>query len=196
MKKVLIVVDYQYDFASKEGALSVEGGESIYENIDKLISDPSFDNVIYTLDTHTEDKYINSEEGSMFPPHCELNTTGWELYKIKPRHRAISNIINDVSMEVPTDFSVEEEFVFMKDKFSIWEGNKDYESFFQSKFDKDTEIVIVGLATNYCVFMNVMGCIERGYKNVSIMSDSIKGIKDDTYEQNINIMKNRGVVFK
>jgi len=194
--KILIVVDYQYDFASPEGALYVPGAETIVDSIQEKINDTSFKDIIYTLDTHDNEEYISSEESKLFPIHCEFNSFGWDLFKIQTRNRETKLILEEGIFESAKDFSVKNEFVFMKDKFSIWEGNSNYEKFFIERYDKDTEIVIVGVATNYCVFWNAMGYRERGYKNVKIMSDSVKGIYDDTYEKNIEIMKNKNIKFE
>jgi nicotinamidase/pyrazinamidase len=193
--KILIVVDYQYDFASPEGALYVPEAETILDSIQNQINDTSFKDIIYTMDTH-DSNYNASEEAELFPPHCKFNTPGWDLYKIKTRNIETKIIIEEGVFESPKDFSIENEFVFMKDKFSIWEGNRNYEKFFTEKYDKDIEIVIAGVATNYCVFMNAMGYIERGYKNVTVVNNSVKGIKDDTYDKNIAIMKNNNIKFE
>ena len=40
-KKILVVVDYQYDFFSPDGALYVNGGEKFQEKIVNII--PNFD---------------------------------------------------------------------------------------------------------------------------------------------------------
>jgi len=192
--KVLIVVDYQYDFASPEGALYVPEAETIVDSIQNQIYDKSFTDIIYTMDTH-DSTYNSSEESKLFPRHCEFNSRGWDLYKINPRNRETKIIIESGVMESPKDFSVNREFVFMKDQFSIWDGNDNYERFFQEKFPKNTPIYIVGVATNYCVFKNAMGYISRGYTNVNIIENCTKGIRDDSFDKNINIMKNRNIKF-
>lgn len=174
MQKILIVVDYQYDFVT--GALPVAEADTIAENIQKEIDNPSYDTVIYTLDTHIAEDYFNSPEGQMFPIHCEFNTPGWDFYKIKPRNREVAMIINEGLLEEPKDFSIKNEFVFMKDKFSIWEGNSSYENWFKTNFDKDVEIYIVGVATDFCVFFNANGYHNFGYKNVNVISNCTKGI--------------------
>jgi len=193
--KVLIVVDYQYDFVSPEGALYVPEAETIVNSIQNQINDKSFTDIIYTMDTH-DSSYSSSEESKLFPAHCEFNSRGWDFYQIKPRNKEVKTIIESGIMESPKDFSIDREFVFMKNQFSIWDGNDNYERFFQEKFpSKETPIYIVGVATNYCVFQNAMGYISRGYTNVNIIESCTKGIKDDSFDKNINIMKNRNINF-
>jgi len=194
-KKVLIVVDYQIDFASPNGALFVPGAQHIDKNIQREIDNPEYTDIIYTLDTHIQSDYQKSEEASMFPPHCIFNTEGWQFYNIKYRNRSINDIMNGHLFDEPVDFSIGNEFIFVKDKFSIWDGNKNYAQFISSRYDKDTEFVICGIATNYCVFENAMGYRDIGFNNVSIIEDAVKGIEDDSLETNINIMKENGIAF-
>jgi len=196
MKKVLIVVDYQNDFAMPGSPLYVPEAETIADNISNKINDNTFDNIIYTMDTHIKKDYENSFESTLFPIHCEINSKGWDFYKITPKDKFLSSKIKKAFIEnKKTEVFSKNESIFIKDQFDIWNGNKNYKDFFTSNFDKDTEIYIVGVATNYCVFMNAMGYIENGYNNVFIFQDSIKGIKDETYQTNINVMKNRGIKF-
>jgi nicotinamidase-related amidase len=194
MQKVLIVVDYQYDFVS--GTLPVVEADKIAVNIQREIDDPKYDAIIYTLDTHIREDYLKSEEGNMFPLHCEFNTQGWDLYKIKPKNREVGMIINEGVMEEPKNFSVGNEFVFMKDKFSIWEGNNSYSEWFRNKFDKDTEITIVGVATDFCVRLNAIGYSQYGFYNVRVISDAVKGIDfDGSLDKAIYEMKANDIKF-
>lgn len=193
-KKVLVVVDYQYDFVS--GVLPVPEAETISGVIQKEIDSDIYDCIVYTMDTHIEDDYYNSEESKYFPDiHCEFNTPGWDFYKIKPKNREIGIIISEGVMETPKDFSVNNEFVFMKDKFSIWEGNVNYEKWFTENFNEDAEITIVGVALNYCVKFNATGYKDLGYKNVRIIERGTKGIIDDSYEYSIIEMKDKDIIF-
>jgi nicotinamidase-related amidase len=193
-KKVLVVVDYQYDFV--KGALPVPESETIAKAIQAEINSSKYDSVIYTLDTHVEEDYFVSEEAKSFPDiHCEFNTPGWELFKIQPRNREINLILSEGVMEEPKDFSVNEEFVFMKDKFSIWEGNANYAKWFVETFPIDTEIVIVGVATNFCVRFNAIGYKEFGYENVYILEQAVKGIPTPEFEEVIQEIKDTGILF-
>lgn len=82
MKKILIVVDYQNDFV--DGALGFDGADDLEEGICKRIKEYENDEVICTLDTHTEE-YMSTHEGKRLPvPHCIKGTGGHELYgKVK-----------------------------------------------------------------------------------------------------------------
>jgi len=202
MKKILIVVDYQFDFSSPQGALPVSNADIIAKNIQREINRNDYDAIIYTMDSHTPTQYEGSEEQTMFPNiHCEIGTKGWELFNITPRNPEIAIQMKiDFFENNATSTNIDKEFMFMKDKFDIWTGNKEYEEFFTKNFEQDTEINIVGVATNYCVFMNAMGYPQRGYKNVKLISDCIEGIKefpngeeDPSYGENIMTMIQNGI---
>ena len=73
-KKILIVVDYQYDFFHPEGSLYVPGGEKLQEKIEKII--PNFDGVIFTKDCHPANHCSFKEQGGLWPAHCVMDTVG------------------------------------------------------------------------------------------------------------------------
>lgn len=200
MNKILIVVDYQNDFVDPKGSLPVPKADAIWENIQTAINSDEYDSVIYTFDTHTATEYKDSDEQKIFPNiHCEFNTYGWDFYKIKPRN---IQKWNDYIIGKDKPFSylkLDNEYFFTKNVFNIWDGNTTYPSWFESTFGKDTEIDVCGVATNYCVFMNVMGMINRGYM-VNVLTNAIEGITnfpdgtiDQSFETNIVTMKDSGV---
>lgn len=207
MKKILIVVDYQYDFVDPNGALPVPNADTISQNIQNRIDSDEYSNVIYTFDTHTPEQYNGSAEQELFPNiHCEFRTVGWNFYKIKPKNndefQAKVSGMGDGEVNPFKMIEIGNESFFTKNVFNIWEGNANYPRWFEATFPADEyEVDVVGVATNYCVFMNVMGMVERGYK-VNIISDAVEGIKtfpngveDESFKQNTIIMKNRGVEF-
>lgn len=80
MKKCLIVVDYQNDFVS--GSLGFPEAEALEECIAQKIEQyrASGEEVVFTLDTHTED-YADTQEGRNLPvAHCLRDTDGHVLY--------------------------------------------------------------------------------------------------------------------
>ena len=204
MKKILIVVDYQNDFVDPQGALPVPNATEIAENIQREIDSNEFDYVIYTMDTHTPEQYFSSEEQAIFPDiHCDIKTPGWKLFNIKPRNPEIQEKMIEAYNTGKTFVEINNEAMFVKDQFDIWAGNPDWENWFTSNFDKDTKVYISGVATNYCVFMNAMGYIPRGYENVYIISDCVEGIKqfpngeeDPSFSSSQITMLENGIRFK
>lgn len=196
-KKILIVVDYQNDFVDPSGALPVPNADKISENIQSRIDSDKYQNVIYTFDTHTPIQYNDSAEQKLFPNiHCEFNTKGWNFYKIKPKN-------NDkfqqkiIESDEPFDMiNIENEFFFTKDVFNIWDGNKTYPEWFTVTFPKDEyEIDVVGVATEFCVKMNIIGMIERGYK-VNLIQNAVAAITSEGENEALDIFEKYGVIVK
>jgi len=195
-KNILVVVDYQRDFVSPEGALYVPEAETVAARIQQEIDNPKYDAIVYTMDTHIKEDYASSKEVKIFPLHCEFNTKGWEFFIIRPRSREVRITVEEGVLETPRDFSVENEFVFMKDEFSVWEGNSQYETWIRDNVEKEASVTVVGVATNYCVFQNAMGYEKLGISSVSVIGDAVRGIPDDTYEAKVIEMKDQNVRFR
>ena len=191
-KKVLVVVDYQFDFASPHGALYVPQAETISQIIQDEINNPMYDSIIYTMDSHIPEEYSVSDEAKMFPPHCVYGTPGWNFFEIEPRNPEIRSVMRNARS--PKDVRIGNEFVFVKDQFDIWASNSKYAEFIKT-FDKDTEFYIVGVATNFCVADNAMGYKSIGYENVFVIENAVKAIIDGNEDNVFSEMRNNGVSF-
>ncbi|NLD26669.1 MAG: cysteine hydrolase [Acholeplasmataceae bacterium] len=80
MKKLLLVIDYQYDFVA--GSLGFPKAKDLEEIIYKKIESyqKQGDEIIFTLDTHRED-YMQTVEGRNLPiKHCLQDSSGRQLY--------------------------------------------------------------------------------------------------------------------
>lgn len=81
-RRVLVVVDYQVDFVDGgvfgriEPAVAVE--DALYQKIRDY--QEAGDIVIYTMDTHPQDNYLETREGQVNEPHCIPGTPGWQVY--------------------------------------------------------------------------------------------------------------------
>ena len=77
MRKLLIVIDMQNDFIDQ--ALGTPEAVGIIENVKKKIDSYPRENVIATMDTHTEN-YMDTQEGKYLPvPHCIKGSEGWQI---------------------------------------------------------------------------------------------------------------------
>ncbi len=85
MYKILVVVDMQKDFV--DGALGFEGADIVIPGIISKIREyeANGDQIVYTLDTHSED-YMQTQEGKNLPvPHCIKGSEGHGLCdELKP----------------------------------------------------------------------------------------------------------------
>lgn len=146
-KKILVVVDYQYDFFNPDGALYVKGGEKLYDKILKII--PNFDGTVFTQDWHPLDHCSFKDNGGTWPIHCVQGSIGAGI-PVEMLKAAKEFVI----YEKGTDPDVEEYGAFDYGK----KARKlidvvSYCMFRDSKLkDKDIEsIVICGIAGDYCV---------------------------------------------
>ena len=77
MKRLLIVIDMQNDFI--DAALGTPEAVEIVDAVKEKVRSYPAENVIVTMDTHTEN-YMNTQEGKYLPvPHCIRGTEGWKI---------------------------------------------------------------------------------------------------------------------
>jgi nicotinamidase-related amidase len=132
MKRCLIVVDYQNDFI--DGALGFDGAIDIKDEIIKKIRQyrKQGDDVIFTLDTHSED-YLQTEEGKYLPIiHCVKGTYGHQIQK-------------DVANEKRDNDAVFIKYTFPSLNMGAYLREKEYH-----------EVELCGLVSNICVLSNAV----------------------------------------
>lgn len=166
MKKCLIVVDFQNDFI--DGALGFDGAIDIKNSILQKIRTFHEENqdVLFTLDTHSDD-YMRSEEGQNLPViHCVRGTDGHHLQK-------------DVKEE-----SNEHDLFFQKPTFPSLElGNylkdRDYD-----------EIELCGLVSNICVISNAV-IAKAASPNAHIVVDAqaTASFDKELHEKALDVME-------
>ncbi len=129
MKKVLIVVDMQNDFI--DGALGSAEAAAIVPRVAEKIAGWDGD-LIFTLDTHTEE-YLNTNEGRHLPvPHCVAGTEGHRLAPAVEAARAGRGI----TVEKPSFGSLYLAELLREGRYDI--------------------VTLVGLCTDICVISNAM----------------------------------------
>lgn len=159
-RTALIVVDVQNDFASPDGSLYVTGGEEVVapinEEIDRAMRADA--PVVYTQDWHPESTPHFEKDGGIWPVHCVAGTSGAELH---PDLRVVGEIIRKGTEgeDGYSGFSV-------RDPRSGEESATRMESRLK---DKGVErVVVVGLATDYCVKETALDAIERGFTTIVV----------------------------
>ena len=133
MRKLLIVVDCQKDFI--DGALGFDGADKIIPGIIARIEEfkTAGDEIVYTLDTHTEE-YLNTQEGRNLPvPHCINGSEGFELDKALAPH-----LEGCKAFEKPTFGSVE------------------LAEYIKGNASEYSSIEVCGLVSNICVISNAV----------------------------------------
>lgn len=180
MKKALIVVDLQKDFC-QGGALEVSEGDQVVAPINQLI-DYFLDNnlpIFLTRDWHPSNHLSFKEFGGIWPPHCIAGTEGANFHdQLKIPQEAIV-----VSTATEAD----------KEAYSGFEGTHLIKIL---KAEKVTELVVVGLATDYCVKETVLDGLKGDF-NVTVVNEGIRAVnvKPRDGQDAVREMKRKGAKF-
>ena len=146
-KQALIVVDVQNDFCPG-GTLAVAHGDEVVEPLNKLIDEflERGDPVYKTRDWHPPMTKHFQAYGGTWPDHCVQNTPGAEFHpalRDDPRIEVISKGLGDT------------------DCYSAFDET-DLED--RMRDQKVEEVVVGGLATDYCVKNTVLDAVKHGFK--------------------------------
>jgi nicotinamidase-related amidase len=197
-KKLLIVVDCQYDFINPNGALYVKGAEKIEDNILKIIGD--FDVVEFTKDAHPVDHCSFINNGGSWPIHCVEDTIGCgipvSLFKTAKDYFCFSKGTDPMKEEYGA-YEDEDEFALTLE-LAVEGGiypNDEIKTIKEWIKDIDN-IVLCGVAGDICVLETLKNIVKHiGTDKVSVYLDGVAsidgGIKLNTYmkENNIKIYK-------
>ena len=158
MSRVLVVVDYQNDFASPDGALSVSGGDAIAGRINEQMRSGDYDLVVATRDWHPSDHGSFTEQGGIWPVHCVQDTEGAQL------HPDLDAAAVDVIVDKGQDRDTE--------GYSGFDGTKLGELLRERGIDQAT---VVGLATDYCVKQTALEALREGFA-VTVDTTAVRGV--------------------
>ena len=163
----LIVVDVQNDFADPEGSLFVAGGGEavafINDEIRSATDSGAF--VVYTQDWHPESTPHFAKDGGIWPVHCVAGTWGAEFH---PE-------LTVVGPAVKKGANGEDGYsgFTMRDPLAGEETATELESLLR---DHGVErVVVVGLATDYCVKATALDAVTNGHATV-VLADGIRAV--------------------
>ena len=146
-KQALIVVDVQNDFCPG-GTLAVPHGDEVIEPLNKLIDEflERGAPVYKSRDWHPPETKHFAAHGGTWPVHCVQNTEGANFHselRDDPRITVISKGLGD------------------KDCYSAFDETDLATHLHQHKVE---EVVVGGLATDYCVKNTVLDALKHGFK--------------------------------
>ena len=194
----VIVVDVQGDFTTaRSGSLAVEGTDQSF--IDRIEQATAALNrkgclIFATQDWHPSDhiSFYTNHSGKkpfdvlqvdgrtqvLWPPHCVQNTENAEVLLDKKIFQAIVK-------------------KGMDKRFDSYSGFKD-EGGAATEMDRVLrehgigELIVYGIATDYCVKATAIDAAEAGY-HVTVIEGLCKGVAPETTAVAIQEMKNRGI---
>lgn len=157
-KQALIVVDVQNDFCPG-GALAVPHGDEVVEPLNELI-DEFLEHgapVYKSRDWHPARTKHFEAYGGTWPVHCVQNTEGAEFHpalRDDSRIRVISKGLGD------------------KDCYSAFDETNLAAQLHQQDVE---EVVVGGLATDYCVKNTVLDALKNGFK-VKALKNAMRAV--------------------
>ncbi len=173
----LIVIDVQNDFCPG-GALAVDGGNEIVPLVNQLIQD--FDHVVLTQDWHPagHSSFASSHEGknpfdmiempygeqTLWPDHCVQGTSGAEFHPDLAWTKA--------------ELVIRKGFRTAIDSYSAFFENDHTTPTGLSGYLKErgiTEVMLCGLATDYCVAFSAIDAAAQGFKT-TVKINACRGI--------------------
>jgi len=193
-KQALIVIDMQNDFCPG-GALAVSQGDQIVSGINALMSD--FDTVILTQDWHPagHSSFASSHSAEpmtmtempygpqvLWPDHCIQGRQGADFHKDLITNRA------DLILRKGYNPAIDSYSAFFENDKTTPTGLDGY-----LKSRGIDELVLVGLATDFCVNYSAVDAANLGYK-VRVQADLCRAIDfDGSLDAAMQQMKEAGV---
>ena len=164
---VLLVVDVQNDFADPNGSLYVRGGEQVVPLANAEISRAveSDATVMYTQDWHPPSTPHFQKDGGIWPVHCVQGTWGAELH---PDLEVAGEVVRkgEDGRDGYSGFSA-------RDPMSGDVAATRLGSVLRAAGTE--RLVVMGLATDYCVVETVLDARRQGYP-VLVAVDAIRAV--------------------
>ena len=159
IRQALIVVDVQNDFCPG-GTLAVPHGDEVIPPLNRLIDDflKRGDPVFKSRDWHPPTTKHFAAYGGTWPVHCVQNTKGAEFHpalRDDPRIKVVSKGLGDT------------------DCYSAFDETG---LALQLRRQGVEEVVVGGLATDYCVKNTVIDAIHKGFK-VKAVEDAMRAVE-------------------
>lgn len=184
-------VDPQADFMLPGGKLYVPGAEGLLPNIRRL-TDAARQGRVFLV-SHGCYHAKNDPEFKTFPPHCIKGTTG-SAFVPEALTEKVVIVPNEPTAALPPDLLVGEyqQILLEKQTLDIFESRHAEELL--KRFDADTEFVVFGVVTEYCVRLAAKGLLERG-RNVSVVQDAIETLKAEDGQRTVAELQALGANF-
>ncbi len=199
VKTGVIVVDFQADFTNlKNGSLAVDGTDQAFirsvEDNTRRLKEEGFP-IFGTLDWHPVNHVsfytshpgkkpfevikIHGKDQVLWPPHCVQNTPGAEVLLDTKLFEALVKTATDPQFEGYSGFQDD--------------GGKKTGLGDLLKKAGIKNVVVYGIATDYCVRATALDGAAAGY-TVVLIKDLCRGVAPDTSHKAIEEMKAKGII--
>jgi nicotinamidase/pyrazinamidase len=213
MDRIFVDVDVQFDFCDPAGALFVKGSPNdAYRALTRLAVDRRIP-IVGSVDSHAWDAWEfagspnrgpNGEKPG-FPDHCVKGTRGWLKVDgtLPPRFRFLPNVPAAPFEPVVRELreGATQGVYFEKEVYSLF-ANPLAEAFLRALVagegraggGRSPEMIVYGVATDYCVKAAALGLVERGYR-VTLLTDAVAGITPEGTRAALDELSARGVTM-
>jgi nicotinamidase/pyrazinamidase len=165
----LIVTDVQNDFADPQGSLYVQGGEQVVRAVNAEIeaARSAGATVVYTQDWHPESTPHFEKDGGVWPVHCVGNSWGSEFHPVLD--------VRDDAQFVRKGTGGEDGYsaFSMRDPTSGETRSTELDDLLYRRGAE--RVVVVGLATDYCVKETVLDARRRGFA-VEVPAEAVAAV--------------------
>lgn len=186
MSRALLIIDVQIDFC-EGGALAVSGGAAVAQKISDYLESSSYELVVASRDWHDCDNDnsghfaqagVDPNYSTNWPVHCIAETSG---AKYHPNLR-----IDKIEVDIYKGQG--------SNGYSIFEGtSKEGKTFIEILRDKGiTQVDVVGIATDHCVFASAMDAQKNGRK-VRVIRSLTAGVSSAATENAVHTMIENGI---
>ena len=166
-RTALLVIDVQNDFADPDGSLYVSGaGEAVpYINEQIARAKAAGAVVVYTQDWHPESTPHFAKDGGIWPVHCVKESWGAEFHP--------SLVVDGPSVKVGVEGEDGYSGFTVRDPETGAETATEMARLLRGHHIE--RIVVVGLATDYCVKETAIDGVHAGF-DATVLADGIRAV--------------------
>jgi nicotinamidase/pyrazinamidase len=186
----LLVVDVQNDFADPAGSLSVASGEAVvgHANSEIAMAQGAGALVVFTQDWHPESTPHFAKDGGVWPVHCVADTWGAALHP--------DLAVPDDAPRVRKGANGEDGYsgFTMRDPITGDTIPTELERLLRDR--AIGRVVVVGLATDYCVMATALDAVRLGF-GASVLVDAVAAVnlEPGDGERALEAMRDAGVAM-
>jgi nicotinamidase/pyrazinamidase len=163
----LIVVDVQNDFADPNGSLYVSGGETIIPVVNEEMTRARDAGaaVVYTQDWHPESTPHFQKDGGIWPVHCVQDTWGADFH---PDLEVKGEVVRKGTggEDGYSGFTI-------RDPASGAEKSTELADLLRKRGVE--HVVVVGLATDYCVKETALDAVRLGFET-TVRAEAMRAV--------------------
>jgi nicotinamidase/pyrazinamidase len=186
----LLVVDVQNDFADPAGSLSVASGEAVvgHANSEIAMAQGAGALVVFTQDWHPASTPHFAKDGGIWPVHCVADSWGAALHP--------DLAVPDDAPRVRKGVNGEDGYsgFTMRDPITNDTIPTELERLLRDR--AIGRVVVVGLATDYCVMATALDAVRLGF-GASVLVDAVAAVnlEPGDGERALEAMRDAGVAM-